>query len=236
VFAEEEAALLSADATDPDDLERMVAQRVAGLPLEHVLGWAEFAGRRVLVDPGVFVPRPRTEFLVAQARLAVTSGCIVVDLCCGSGAIGVAVAHGTSAELYATDADPVAVANARRNVEPIGGRVFAGDLYDGLPRELQGRVDIVTVIAPYVPTEAIALLPHEARDFEPLTALDGGADGLDVLRRIIAEAPEWLAPEGSLFTEISEGQAPTVVELIESAGLTARLVSDDDAWVAIATR
>lgn len=227
MFAEDETALLLAETDDPAELERMTRLRVEGLPLEHVLGWAEFHGNRYVVAPGVFVPRPRTEHLVELAIERAGRGAVILDLCAGSGAIGAAVAAGVDdAELYTAELDPVAVAVARQNVP----RVFEGDLYDALPHGL--AFDVIVVIAPYVPTGDIALLPHEARDFEPLLALDGGADGLDLVRRILAEAPEWLAPGGTLLTEVSEEQAPVVVELAESYGFTAAV----DETVVIATR
>ncbi len=213
VFAEDEAALLLAETDDPAELERMTQLRVGGLPLEHVLGWAEFAGRRYIVAPGVFVPRPRTEHLVDLA--VARGGATVLDLCCGSGAVGAAVADRLGAELYSAELDPVAVAVARQNVP----NVFEGDLYDPLPRGL--LFDLIVVVAPYVPTGEIALLPHEARDFEPLLALDGGSDGLDLVRRILVEAPVWLAPGGALLTEVSEEQAPVVVKLAETCGFRA---------------
>lgn len=213
VFAEDEAALLTAQTDDPAELERMTRLRVEGLPLEHVLGWAEFHGRRYVVAPGVFVPRPRTEHLVDLA--IARGGSTVLDLCCGSGAVGAAVASELGAELWSAELDPVAAAVARQNVP----RVVEGDLFDPLPRGL--AFDLIVVIAPYVPTDEIALLPHEARDFEPLLALDGGADGLAIVRRILAEAGDWLTPSGALLTEVSEEQAPAVVTLAEAYGLSA---------------
>lgn len=238
VFAEDEAALLLAAAVSPQQLEQFVVQRVGGLPIEHVVGWARFCGLRILVSPGVFVPRPRTEFLVGQARRVLSPGSIVLDLCCGSGAVGVAVAEGNDVQLYASDLEPVAVTDARRNVEPIGGRVFEGDLYAPLPPALRDTVDVITVIAPYVPTDAMALLPHEARDFEPVLALDGGPDGLEVVRRIVMGAGDWLASRGTLFAEVSQAQAGAVVHLIEGAGLIAATLCDEDTdcWVVTATR
>ena len=219
VFAEEEAALLQAETDDPARLEAMVQQRVDGLPLEHVLGWAEFHGRRYAVEPGVFVPRPRTEHLVDLALKRVQPGAVVVDLCCGSGAVGAAILAEVEVELYSAELDPVAVAVARRNVP----RVVEGDLFDPLPASLKGTVDLIVVIAPYVPTDEIALLPHEARDFEPLLALDGGPDGLDLVRRIVVEAGDWLAPDGALLTEVSDEQAPVVVAFAEAAGYAASI-------------
>jgi release factor glutamine methyltransferase len=243
VFAEDEARLLISAALTPDDLTAMVDRRVAGLPLEHVLGWAEFCGLRIAVDPGVFVPRRRTEFLVEQAvalvRPAAGAPPVVVDLCCGSGAVGAAIAAALGrTELHAADIDPAAVACARRNLAAAGGQVYEGDLYQPLPATLRGRVDILAANVPYVPTEEVGLLPPEARTHEPLLALDGGADGLHVLRRVAAAAPRWLAPGGHLLTETSERQAPGAVEAVAASGLTPRVASSDErnATVIIGTR
>ncbi|WP_235994768.1 class I SAM-dependent methyltransferase [Nonomuraea montanisoli] len=316
VFAEDEAELIITTARTPAELAAMVDRRVDGLPLEHVLGWAEFCGLRVSVDPGVFVPRRRSEFLAAQAidlarrTLAGGSGgppagrrVVVVDLCCGSGALGAAVAaalstsapegraadanpvqahadaphpaeirggeprpaethaddrrptgnrggeprpaekdaddlrptgksggDGSPVELHAADLDPVAVRCARRNLAPVGGRVHQGDLYEPLPDRLRGRVGVLLASPPYVPTEAIGLLPSEAREHEPLLALDGGADGLDIARRVIAEAPLWLAPGGHLLVETSERQAAHTAEAMARAGLTPRVTGSDELY------
>jgi release factor glutamine methyltransferase len=228
VFAEDEAALLVAAATSDADLAAKVAQRVSGLPLEQVVGFAEFCGLRIVVEPGVFVPRWRTQFLVAQAVALTQPHAVVVDLCCGTGALGVALAAVVpGVDLYASDIDPVAVRCARRNVEPFG-RVFEGDLFAPLPGALRGRVDVLLVNTPYVPTQEIALLPPEARLYEPAVALDGGADGLDVQRRVAAEAGDWLAPGGHLLVEVSERQAATSVAIFTSAGLTAWVAEDDE--------
>ncbi|WP_425580941.1 putative protein N(5)-glutamine methyltransferase [Streptomyces thermoalcalitolerans] len=239
VFAEEEAELLLADARTPDELAALVARRVAGLPLEQVLGWAEFHGLRIAVEPGVFVPRRRTEFLVDQAAARVPDASVVVDLCCGSGAVGVALAAVLGPlELHAADIDPVAVRCARRNAAPVNGTVHTGDLFAALPGELRGRVDILAANVPYVPTREIGLLPPEAREHESLIALDGGADGLDVLRRVAAEAPAWLAPGGCLLAETSGRQAPKALAVLARAGLTACLAVSEDlcAHVVVGTR
>ena len=185
VFAEDEARLLAAAAATPDQLDALVERRVSGLPLEHILGWAEFCGLRIEVDAGVFVPRRRTGFLVQQAaQLLAGTGVtgrapVVVDLCCGSGAVGTALAAlAGPLELHASDVDPAAVRCAVRNVVPLGGAVHEGDLYEPLPARLRGRVDILAVNAPYVPSAEIGTLPQEARLHEPRVSLDGGTDGL----------------------------------------------------------
>ncbi len=229
VFAEDEAHLLISTARTPVDLAAMVDRRVAGHPLEHVLGWAEFRGLRIAVEAGVFVPRRRTEFLVDQATALAPPRAVVVDLCCGSGALGVAlVAALDGAELHATDVEPAAVRCARRNVVPAGGQVYEGDLFEPLPTTLRGRVDVLLANVPYVPTEDVGLLPPEAREYEPRVALDGGADGLDVLRRVTAEASRWLAPGGHLLVETSERQVTRAVEAFTRNGLSARVVGDDE--------
>ncbi len=228
VFAEDEARLLVEAASDPVALATMVRQRVDGLPLEQILGWAEFCGLRIAVAPGVFVPRRRTEFLARQAvdlgRNMLDAGeideLIVLDLCCGSGALGaVLAAELEQVQLHACDIEPVAVECARRNVERFNGTVYQGDLFDPLPRRLRGGVHILTANVPYVPTKQIALLPAEAREHEPLRALDGGADGLAVLRRVASEAPVWLAPGGQLLVETSERQAQQAIRAFADAGL-----------------
>jgi release factor glutamine methyltransferase len=225
VFAEDEAQLLIAENRTPDELAGMVDRRVAGEPLEYILGWAEFCGLRIALDPGVFVPRRRTEYLVARAAELAGPHAVVVDLCCGSGALGMALAAAVPGiELYAADVDPAAVRCARRNIEP--GRVFRGDLFEGLPNVLRGRVDILLANVPYVPTDAVATMPPEAREHEARVALDGGLDGLDVLRRVAAGASRWLAPGGALFVETSEQQAASAARLMADGGLTPRVSAD----------
>ena len=224
-------------AGSPAELDAMVSRRAAGEPLEQVVGWAEFCGLRIAVAPGVFVPRRRTEFLVRQAIALARPGAVIVDLCCGAGAIGAALAAAVErAEVHAADIEPAAVRCARQNLP--AGRVYSGDLYEPLPAGLRGRVQIVAANVPYVPTAEIGYLPPEARVHEPASALDGGQDGLDVLRRVAAGAPAWLAPGGHLLSETSERQAQLAEEVLAAAGLTARVVSsvDQDATVVIGRR
>jgi release factor glutamine methyltransferase len=273
VFAEEEAALLTSAAGSRAELDAMVARRTAGEPLEQVVGWAEFAGLRVVVNPGVFVPRRRSEFLVsvavglARSRLTPVR-LAVADLCCGTGALGLAVAVRLArsvrlaceddaaeseavrsapvgihlggielggVELHAADLDPAAVACARLNVEPAGGRVYAGDLFGALPPGLHGGIGVLICNAPYVPTAEIAFMPPEARDHEARIALDGGTDGLAVLRRVAAAAPSWLAPGGVLLVETSERQAPAMAAAMAAAGLNPEVHEDDDSGATVVT-
>ncbi|MQY15676.1 50S ribosomal protein L3 glutamine methyltransferase [Streptomyces sp. RB5] len=225
MFAEEEARLLL-EAAGGDALEALVRRRVGGEPLEYVVGWAQFAGLQVVVAEGVFVPRRRSEFLARCAADLARPGDVVVDLCCGAGAVGAAVAAWVpGVSLHAADVDPAAVAVARRNVP---GAVYEGDLYAALPGELRGRVDVLVANAPYIPTGEIPLLPAEARLYEPPVALDGGDDGLDVQRRIAAGAAGWLAPGGTLLIETSERQAPLTVAAFEAGRLEARVETCED--------
>ena len=233
MFAEDEAALLVSEAQTPAELDELVARRVAGVPLEQVVGWAEFCGIRIAVEPGVFVPRRRTEILVREAATLAPANAVVVELCCGTGAVSTALvaalrSTGGVGALYAADIDPAAVRCARGNVIPVGGRVLEGDLYEPLPASLRGIVDIVVVNAPYVPTEAIELMPPEARLHEPRVALDGGPDGLDIQRRVAAQSPGWLAPSGHLLIETSVRQAPATMAAMVDAGLVARTVRADE--------
>ncbi|MDH6228548.1 MULTISPECIES: putative protein N(5)-glutamine methyltransferase [Streptomyces] len=234
VFAEEEAALLVRAGGTPDRVADLVARRVAGEPLEHVVGWAEFRGLRIEVVPGVFVPRRRTEFLVERALVLAPRARTVVDLCCGSGALGAALAAALpGAALHAADIDPAAVECATRNLAPYGGRVHRGDLFAALPAALRGRIEILAANVPYVPTADIRLLPAEAREHEPPTALDGGPDGLAVLRRVAEAAPGWLAPGGCLLAETSGRQAPAAERAFAGAGLAAEVAvcEESDAHV-----
>ncbi|QTX06231.1 putative protein N(5)-glutamine methyltransferase [Agromyces archimandritae] len=235
VFAEEEARLLIAEAADAGALERMAVRRIAGDPLEQILGWAEFAGLRILLEPGVFVPRRRSEWIAELAIAALDGGVrmpraapIVVELCCGSAAIAAAVQHRhPHAVIVASDIQAAAVRAARRNLTR-PATVVRGDLFDGLPRGIHRRIDLVVANAPYVPSGEIGRMPPEARDHEPRITLDGGADGLDIARRILAGAPERLRPGGRLIIETSRRQAPELLALFAAAGFDAGIRRDPD--------
>jgi len=229
VYAEDEARLILDDGRDPSEL---VPRRVAGEPLEWVLGWAWFGtedgdGLRVVVRPGVFVPRGRTIELALAAAELLPPGGVAVDLCCGSGAIGAFLLHlDPTAQVRAVDLDPVAVACARENLP--AASVFLGDLFEPVPVVLRGTVDVIVANTPYVPSDKVDLMPPEARDHEPLHTLDGGPDGLALLRRIAADAGTWLRPGGAVLIEINESQYDAAREAFESAGLTTSARIDPD--------
>jgi release factor glutamine methyltransferase len=238
VFAEDEARLLTAEAPDAAALEAMLVRRVNGDPLEVVLGWAEFCGLRIPVSKGVFVPRRRTEFLAQQAISRTRPGDVVVELCCGTGAVSAALlAARGELEVHAADLDPAAVACAKSHLQ---GRatLYESDLYAALPAGLRGRVAIVVANAPYVPTGELDLMPREAREYEPQLALDGGGDGLEVLRRVVAEAPRWLARGGHVLVECTQRQAVSLTRSVVDSGLTAQTIADEDvgATVVIGSR
>ena len=221
VFAEEEAALLLAS---PTFSEQLVERRINGEPLEYLLGWADFMGEHYEIEPGVFIPRHRTEFLVRAAAAAAPASPVILDLCCGTGALGLALRSLVGGTLVATDIEPAAVRCALTN----GADAHLGDLFDAVPDELRGRVDVLLANTPYVPTSAIALLPPEFREHEQRAALDGGADGLDLQRRVAAAASKWLAPGGAVYVEVADSQAPASVQIFAAAGFDARVLSDDD--------
>jgi len=226
VSARAEAAWLLEEAPDRPTLEAMVARRAAGEPLQYVIGWAPFGPLKLRVGPGVFVPRPETEGLADRA--AALKPRIAVDLCTGSGAIACFLAAEVQgARVLATELDPRALAWARINAERFGVELLAGDLDEPLPAELAGQVEVLCANVPYVPSGSIATLPRDVRDHEPLLALDGGPDGLDVLRRLAPRAGRWLAPGGRLLCEIGEDQAEAAVALFTAAGLVEVVVHPD---------
>ena len=232
VWAEDEAALLEAAAGSAAELDGLVARRVGGEPLETVLGWVEFLGRRLSVAPGVFVPRRRTELLARTtlARVAARSEqvggapVVVVEMCCGVAPVAACLDESGSTTVHAADLSAVALGCAAANAPTAS--LHLGDLFDALPADLRGRVDVMAANAPYVPTDRIAAMPPEARDHEPRAALDGGADGVDLHRRLAAGAADWLAPGGVLLVETSPAQAALTTEALAAAGLATEVRVD----------
>ena len=234
VWAEDEAALLEAAAGTAEELDGLAARRVGGEPLETVLGWVEFLGRRLVVAPGVFVPRRRTELLARTtlARVAARSEhagdapVVVVEMCCGVAPVAASLEEpGVTCVVHAADLSRVALDCAAANAPTAS--LHLGDLFGALPADLRGRVDVMAANAPYVPTDRIAVMPPEARDHEPRAALDGGADGVDLHRRLATGAAAWLAPGGVLLVETSPSQAGLTTGAMAAAGLATEVVVDD---------
>jgi len=233
VFAEEEAAQLRARFPVGADLESAVRRREQGTPLEHVLGFAVFAGVRVAVDPGVFVPRRRAEPLVDLSVTAARAAPhpLVVDLGCGSGAIAAAVAARVAdATVVAVDHDPAAAACARRNGAEHGFEVHTGDWFEGLPGVHRGRVDVAVAYLPHVPTAALGELSADYRAAEPLGTVCGGADGMDPLRAVLGQAPRWLRAGGVVVTMSAAGQEAGVRAVSAGRGWRRRTLVDDDVF------
>jgi release factor glutamine methyltransferase len=225
-------------AAAAEALEAMVERRVAGEPLQYVVGWAPFGHLRIRVGRGVFIPRPETELVADRAaahlRVAAHAGrthgepAVAVDLCTGSGAIAMFVAEAVpAARVLATEVDPGALEWAARNLDGTRVELLAGDLDGPLPADLRSRVDLIVANVPYVPTPAMELMPRDVREHEPLVSLDGGPDGLDVLRRVVAGAGGWLAPGGWLVAEIGDDQGETATGLLTEAGFVDVVVRAD---------
>jgi release factor glutamine methyltransferase len=210
---EHDADLLVEAALCDEELEALVRRRVEGEPVEWLVGRTSFAGVEIRVHPGVYVPRRQSEALVAHARAHRPAH--AVDVCCGTGAVGVAIGA-----TLATDVDLRAVANARAN----GLDARAGDLLDPITE----AVDLVVAVPPYVPTGRLDALPRDVRAHEPVIALDGGADGLDVVRRLVAEAAARPSVR-VLLLEVGLDEVDTVAQLVVAHGfrVCARLADDD---------
>ena len=206
-------------------LERLVSRRVSGEPLAWVTGNVTFLGHRVVVRPGVYVPRWQTEALARRAVELLPDGGLAADLCTGSGAIAVALSRARpGARVVGTDIDPVACRCAAEN----GVEVFAGNLAEPLPDELNGHFDVVIAVVPYVPSHEIIYLPRDVREHEPLLALDGGHDGTRVLEQAVWAGAELLHSDGALLLEMGGDQAETLRGVLTAAGFGALQTYEDD--------
>lgn len=208
-----------------DRYRRLVRRRAGGEPMAHILGWTTFRGLRLSVRPGAFVPRQSTELLADRAvnRLRGREAPVAVDLATGIGPVALAVAHAVPrAEVHGTDISEEAVRQARANARALtlGNAFFhRGDLFGSLPARLGGRVDVITLHPPYVPRREVTHLPLEVRGFEPEhTLTDFSSDGLGLLERTTAEAPDWLRRGGWLLVEVSPDRARGVRGLLIRSG------------------
>jgi len=227
VFAEEEAQILRRHAADDEELARWADRRVAGEPLEHVVGVVEFAGLELSVGPGVFIPRQRTQLIAAVTDAEVTDdpGAVFVEPYCGAAPIAAVVAQDhPSIAIVASDIDPAALRYAEMNLGP-SSTVVQGRGLAGLPAELRGSVAVIAAVPPYVPDAELDLMPAEAREFEPLETHSGGCGGLDEVGLLVEESAGWLRPGGVLLVELHRDQAPHAIRLAETAGLGATTVS-----------
>jgi release factor glutamine methyltransferase len=227
VAAEEEAAeLLASAAGDTELLDSLVGRRLTGEPLAWISGTARFCGVEVRIDPGVYVPRWQSEPLARRAVLRLPATGVAVDLCTGSGAIAkVLLAARPGARVVATDVDERAAACATAN----GVEAHRGDLFDPVPRSLEGRVDVVVAVVPYVPTPALPLLPRDTLAFESRLSHDGGHDGTDVLRRVLVESRRFLRRGGGVLLELGGRQAQALDEDLGRLGYTdGTVLADDD--------
>lgn len=221
VFAEQEASALLRAEPDPARREALVRRREEGEPLEHVVGVVRFGRLPLAVGPGVFVPRQRSlqlaRLVVRRAR--VQAAPVLVELCAGVAPLACAALQALpDLEAHAGELDPAAADYARRNL-PASAPVHEGSLLDALPSALGGRVTLLAAVPPYVPTGAARLLTREARDHEPPSALYGGPDGLDVVRRLLDGARDVLAPGGRVLLELSASQGDAAVAHARGAGL-----------------
>jgi release factor glutamine methyltransferase len=224
--AEEEAAELRAAAGgDTGLLAALVDRRLSGEPLAWITGRVRFCGLDVRVDPGVYVPRWQSERLARRAAARLPAQGVAVDVCTGSGAIAkVLMAARPGARVVASDNDERAVACAAAN----GVEVYRGDLLAPLPRLLLGHVDVVVGVVPYVPTPALGLLQRDTLTFEPRAFYDGGGDGTDVLRRVVAASPAFLRPGGALLLELGGAQAEELRDELAGGFVEVAVVIDDD--------
>jgi release factor glutamine methyltransferase len=218
-------------------VDLMVARRAAGEPLQYVLGRWGFRTLDLFVDRRVLIPRPETEVvagLAIEALVELDRPALAVDLGTGSGAIALSLAaeRWPHIEVWATDRSPDALEVARANLAGLGRRAAVvrlaeGDWFAALPADLRGRIDVVVSNPPYV--AVTDPLPPEVADWEPRAALIPGPTGLEAIEQLVAEAPTWLAPEGTLVLEIGETQGDAVVALARAAGFASSDVHPDRA-------
>jgi release factor glutamine methyltransferase len=227
VAAEDEAhELLARAAGDVVLLDSLVARRLTGEPLAWITEKVSFCGLEIRVDPGVYVPRWQSEPLARRAVERLPGSGVAIDLCTGSGAIARTLStNRPDARVVASDVDERAVACATAN----GVEVYRGDLFSPLPSPLEGRVDVVVGVVPYVPTPALPLLQRDTFTFESPLSYDGGLDGTDILRRVLRESPRFLRRGGALLLELGGEQADALRgDLARLGYVDVSVLVDDD--------
>lgn len=224
--AEEEASeLLHYSSGDPAELESRVKRRLRGEPLAWITGFTTFCGIEIRVVPGVYVPRWQSEPLAHRAATRLPRHGIAVDLCTGSGAIAKALlAEKPNARVVGTDIDERAVSCARSN----GIEALCGDLFAPLPLDLEGRVDVIIGVVPYVPTESMPFLSRDTLAFESPLSYDGGSEGVDILRRVLEGGHRFLRPGGSVFVEVGGRQSEVLHDDLVRLGFDDDTVFFDD--------
>jgi release factor glutamine methyltransferase len=223
---EEAAELIQAAGGDDSRLRDWVARRVEGEPLPWLTGYVVFNGHRVVVDRGVYVPRPQTELLVRRAIDLLPEEGLGADLATGCGAIALSIQRArTRATVLATEIDEAACRCAAKN----GVEVFRGHLAQPLPSELYGRFDVVAAVVPYVPTEELRFLPRDVQRYEPRLALDGGPGGTRLLEETVWSASTLLRPGGRVLLELGGTQDRALSPVFDAAGfrLADRIVDED---------
>lgn len=213
--AEEAAELLAAAGDDSRRLESLLERRLTGEPLAWITGGASFCGLRVHVDPGVYVPRPHTEALAMRAVELLPERGVAIDACTGSGAIAMVLGdRRRAARVVATDIDQRSVECARRN----GVEAVEGDLLASVPPALEGAVDVLTAVVPYVPAAELRYLQRDTFTFESTLAYDGGRDGARVLRRLVRESARFVRAGGALLVELGGDQAALLAGVLARSG------------------
>ena len=212
---EEADELIRAAADHSDVLADLLARRTEGEPLAWLTGEVTFCGITVGIAPGVYVPRPHTEPLAMRAASLLGSGGVAVDLCTGSGAVALSLATMVpDATVLATELDAIAARCARQN----GVDVNEGFLDDPLPSSFEHRLDVMAAVVPYVPTDALHLLPRDVQTYEPELALDGGPDGTALLAMVARRSVRWLRPGGWILLELGGDQAGPIETLLRACG------------------
>ena len=238
VFAEREAAVLRRAFPRPAALEKAVARRCSGEPLEYVVGVAQFAGVAVEVGPPAFIPRRRAEALIDVAEELVAADAqtprVAVDLGCGCGALAAAFRERHPRwRVLGCDRDAEALTWAARNGSRYGFEICSGHWFHALPSALRGGLDLVLAHLPYVPSGQLASLPRDFRAVEPDATVDGGVDGLQPWREVAAAALDWLQPDGALLVQVAASQVTPAIDIAQRCGLSAYVVEADDAVVLV---